>query len=140
MTPFSTSWVITMQEIVTSVGRVTGIMEEIAGASVEQSTGIDQVNKAVTQMDEVTQQNSALVEQAAAASESLLEQAESLMRNVSLFKLSRRATLSSVGNPANVKAIAESVNRRPHISETKPRALTHSLGVKNATDDEWVQF
>src|SRR5450830_1126924 len=129
-----------MQEIVTSVGRVTGIMEEIAGASVEQSTGIDQVNKAVTQMDEVTQQNSALVEQAAAASESLLEQAESLMRNVSVFKLSKRANLSSIGNSGNLKAIPESVSHRPHILETKPRALTQSSTLRNATDGEWVQF
>ncbi|WP_230675103.1 methyl-accepting chemotaxis protein, partial [Ralstonia solanacearum] len=65
----------TMEDIVTSIRRVTDIMGEIAAASSEQSSGIEQVNKAVTLMDEATQQNAALVEQAAAAAESLEEQA-----------------------------------------------------------------
>ncbi len=77
----------TMGEIVTSVKRVTDIMAEITAASVEQSSGIDQVNQAVTQMDEVTQQNAALVEQAAAAAESLEEQAQTLIESVSIFRL-----------------------------------------------------
>ncbi len=77
----------TMQEIVSSVQRVTDIMAEITAASVEQSAGIDQVNQAVTSMDEVTQQNAALVEEAAAAAESLVEQAESLINTVSAFNL-----------------------------------------------------
>lgn len=68
----------TMDEIVSSVKSVTDIMGEITAASVEQSSGIDQVNHAVNQMDSVTQQNAALVEQAAAAAESLEEQAEQL--------------------------------------------------------------
>jgi methyl-accepting chemotaxis protein len=78
----------TMHEIVSSVQRVTDIMAEITAASVEQSAGIDQVNQAVTSMDEVTQQNAALVEEAAAAAESLVEQASSLIDTVSAFKLS----------------------------------------------------
>ncbi len=77
----------TMDEIVSSVKRVADIIGEIAAASVEQSSGIDQVNSAVTQMDEVTQQNAALVEQAAAAAESLMEQAEEMNVAVSVFKL-----------------------------------------------------
>lgn len=78
----------TMQEIVTSVQSVTDIMGEIASASVEQSSGINQVNQAIASMDEVTQQNAALVEEAAAAAESLVVQASSLMTTVSSFKLS----------------------------------------------------
>ncbi len=77
----------TMDEIVTSVKRVTDIMSNIASASMEQSSGIDQVNKAITQMDEVTQQNAALVEEAAAAAESLEEQAGSLATTVAHFRL-----------------------------------------------------
>jgi methyl-accepting chemotaxis protein len=77
----------TMHEIVSSVQRVTDIMAEITAASLEQSAGIDQVNQAVTSMDEVTQQNAALVEEAAAAAESLVEQAESLIETVRAFKL-----------------------------------------------------
>jgi methyl-accepting chemotaxis protein len=77
----------TMDEIVTSVKRVTDIMSEITAASQEQSGGIEQVNTAITQMDEVTQQNAALVEQAAAAAESLEEQARALAQSVGTFKL-----------------------------------------------------
>ncbi|MEI2417607.1 methyl-accepting chemotaxis protein [Orrella sp. JC864] len=77
----------TMQEIVSSVKRVTDIMGEISAASQEQSTGIEQVNRAVAQMDEVTQQNAALVEEAAAAAASLQEQAARLAEAVSVFKL-----------------------------------------------------
>jgi len=82
----------TMQEIVNSVQRVTDIMGEIAAASIEQSAGIDQVNNAITSMDEVTQQNAALVEQAAAAAESLVDQAMGLMDTVNAFKLSEGST------------------------------------------------
>ncbi|QDJ51982.1 methyl-accepting chemotaxis protein [Bordetella hinzii] len=77
----------TMQEIVASVKRVTDIMGEISAASEEQSSGIEQVNRAVTQMDEVTQQNAALVEEAAAAAGSLQEQARQLAEAVAVFKL-----------------------------------------------------
>jgi methyl-accepting chemotaxis protein len=77
----------TMDEIVTSIRRVTDIMTEITAASVEQSAGIEQVNLTITQMDEVTQQNAALVEQAAAAAESLEEQAHNLSVSVSTFRM-----------------------------------------------------
>ena len=122
----------TMHEIVNSVGRVTGIMEEISVASTEQSTGIDQVNSAVAQMDEVTQQNAALVEQAAAASESLLDQADSLMRNVSMFKLNRHSGNGGVTNK---------VTQLSHSHQAKHTATTQSRGLRNGTtDSEWAQF
>ncbi len=78
----------TMEEIVTSVKRVTDIMAEISAASQEQSGGIEQVNQAVTQMDKITQQNAALVEQAAASAKSMEEQTAALSEMVSVFKLS----------------------------------------------------
>lgn len=77
----------TMQELLASVNRVTQIMRDISVASDEQSSGIDQVNTAVTQMDAVTQQNAALVEEAATAAESLREQARRLADAVSVFRL-----------------------------------------------------
>jgi len=77
----------TMNEVVASVRRVTDIVGEISAASTEQSTGIEEVNRAITQMDETTQQNAALVEEAAAAAQSLQEQATKLTRVVSVFKL-----------------------------------------------------
>jgi len=77
----------TMQEIVQGIGRVTDIMSEIASASAEQTTGIEQVNEAITQMDGVTQQNAALVEEAAAAASALQEQATTLAQLVSVFNV-----------------------------------------------------
>jgi len=82
-------------------------MGEIAAASIEQSAGIDQVNNAITSMDEVTQQNAALVEQAAAAAESLVDQAMGLMDTVSAFKLSggrlqNRPNLRTITQPARI--------------------------------------
>ncbi|HEY4316228.1 MAG TPA: methyl-accepting chemotaxis protein [Herbaspirillum sp.] len=78
---------VTMREIVESVKRVTDIMGEITAASQEQTAGIEQVNKAITQMDNVTQQNAALVEEAAAASEAMQVQAGNLAQAISVFKL-----------------------------------------------------
>jgi methyl-accepting chemotaxis protein len=86
----------TMEEIVTSIKRVTDIMSEITAASSEQSQGIEQVNTAITQMDEVTQQNAALVEEAAAAAESLEEQAQNLAVAVGTFKIDSHTIASSV--------------------------------------------
>lgn len=82
----------TMVEVVNSVRRVTDIVAEISSASQEQSQGIEQVNIAISQMDEVTQQNAALVEEAAAAAQSLQAQAENLTGTVSVFKLNRDDT------------------------------------------------
>lgn len=79
----------TMTEIVDSVKRVTGIINEITVASQQQSSGITQVHQAVTQMDESTQQNAALVEQAAAAAGSLEEQTGKLLQAISVFKFAR---------------------------------------------------
>jgi len=77
----------TMTEVVDSVRRVTDIVSEISAASTEQSTGIEEINRAITQMDEVTQQNAALVEQAAAAAHSLQDQSARLSQVISIFKL-----------------------------------------------------
>ena len=77
----------TMTQIVASVQQVTDFMSEIATASSEQSSGIDQVNIAVAQMEDTTQQNAARVEQAAAAAKSLEEQAHALTEAVSVFRL-----------------------------------------------------
>jgi methyl-accepting chemotaxis protein len=80
----------TMNEIVSSVQRVTDIIGEIAAAAAEQGQGIGQVNTAVVQLDSMTQQNAALVEQSAAAAESLKEQAERLQQVVSTFSVAAR--------------------------------------------------
>ena len=81
----------TMNDIVASVQRVSDIISEITAASSEQSVGIDEINRAIGQMDAVTQQNAALVEEAAAAAESMQDQAHKLAQIVSVFKLDHQA-------------------------------------------------
>ncbi|CAE6746429.1 methyl-accepting chemotaxis protein [Paraburkholderia haematera] len=77
-----------MSNVSASISRVTQMMAEISASSLEQSTGIEQVNQAVVQMDEMTQQNAALVEEAAAAAASLHQQTQQLKQAVSVFEIS----------------------------------------------------
>lgn len=100
-----------MQEVVASILRVNEIVGEITSASNEQSQGVDQINIAVTQMDQATQQNAALVEEMAAAATALTQQAAELIMSVDVFKLPQGATNTS--NPdrtslAQVRAISHS--------------------------------
>jgi methyl-accepting chemotaxis protein len=76
-----------MEEVVASVQRVALIMRDITAAGDEQSAGIEQVNRAVTEMDTATQQNAALVEEAASAADALKQQAAHLDKLVGVFKL-----------------------------------------------------
>jgi methyl-accepting chemotaxis protein len=76
-----------LNEIVASINKVAVVVAEIANASLEQSSGIEQINRALNQMDEVTQQNSALVEQNAATAKTLEEQARSMDQRVAAFRL-----------------------------------------------------
>jgi methyl-accepting chemotaxis protein len=95
----------TMDEVVSSIRRVTDIMGEISSASSEQSAGVAQVGEAVTQMDQVTQQNAALVEQMAAAASSLKSQANELVQTVAVFKLNA-GEHHPIGMKADVRAPA----------------------------------
>ncbi|ELX10644.1 methyl-accepting chemotaxis protein I [Janthinobacterium sp. HH01] len=114
----------TMNEIVASITRVTDIMSEITSASVEQSSGIEQVNTAIVQMDQVTQQNAALVEEAAAAAEAMQDQAARLSEVVSVFKL--QASGAPPARPApQRKAVAA-----PRPALKKPAKAS----------DEWETF
>ena len=114
----------TMQEIVDSVRRVTDIMTEITAASAEQTAGIEQINEAIAQMDQVTQQNAALVEEAAAASASMQEQAAKLTRAVSVFQVgtgSAAAAPAPAPAPRAVLARSGTPVRRPAVTGV-PRA------------------
>ncbi|HNZ56873.1 MAG TPA: methyl-accepting chemotaxis protein, partial [Methylophilaceae bacterium] len=128
----------TMQEIVTSVKRVSDIIGEIAAASQEQSAGIEQVNEAIMKMDDVTQQNTALVEEAAAAAESMLEQADELMNAVSVFQLDneaqpRHTTVERRSKPNPMRATAS-------LKPTPVKTVKVNT-VKTGTDDgEWEEF
>jgi len=93
-----------LKEIVESIRKVADIVADIAAASAEQSTGIDQINKALTQMDEVTQQNSALVEENAATAKTLEEQAEAMTQQVAFFHVDRGA--SKTTSKPNIRTAA----------------------------------
>ncbi|MEI7843710.1 MAG: methyl-accepting chemotaxis protein [Gallionellaceae bacterium] len=135
----------TMAEIVNAVKRVTDIMSEISAASAEQSQGIEQVNQAITQMDEVTQQNAALVEEAAAAAESLEEEAHSLARSVSVFKLDdsnqhRVAASHVVARPPVARAPVRHAApaKKSAAPAAKPKALPAKAGKPEG--EEWEEF
>lgn len=113
----------TMSEIVASIQRVTHIMADITAASQEQSSGIEQVNQAIMQMDETTQQNAALVEEAAAAAASLQQQAGNLAQVVSVFKLDSDSG-ASVGRAAKIVRIT------PHHKSPRPAGYLASAGRK----------
>jgi len=143
----------TMDEIVGSVKKVSDLIAEIAAASREQSSGIDQVNTAVAQMDQVVQQNASLVEEASAAAESMRDQAGSLLQTVSRFKLD--AQQQAAGNevdashapvhqalgPVTVPVPAPIRTRRPRAQSAPalapfgPRVVPVAKG-----NGEWTEF
>jgi aerotaxis receptor len=102
---------VVMQEVLEAVNRVTGLLSEISSASVEQSSGIGQVNDAVTHMDQVTQQNAALVERAATATGGLLEQGQKLMQALTIFKLKGHHATRAVAPAMPVKRSAKAVRK-----------------------------
>jgi methyl-accepting chemotaxis protein len=104
-----------LTEILSSIKQVADIVAEIASASNEQSTGIDQINKALTQMDEVTQQNSALVEENAASAKTLEHQSETMNQKVAFFKLDEQVESHAVKTPAPA-----AVTRAPAKREAAP--------------------
>ena len=126
----------TMDEIVTSVQRVTDIMAEISAASQEQSAGIDQVNQTVMQMDETTQQNAALVEEATAAARSMEDQANQLTEAVAVFRIAADTT----SKPA-AKAPATGITQRP---QQRLRPIVNSArggqAVRKMDDGDWQEF
>ncbi|MFZ6646846.1 methyl-accepting chemotaxis protein [Undibacterium sp. TJN25] len=122
----------TMQEIVASVRRVTDIMSQIADASYQQSVGVDQVNRTITDLDGVTQQNAALVEQAAAASGNLDEQAAKLSQAVSVFKFDRHlaSPRPKVLRPTHASERTGKENARPRATVIQlPAAGTKKTGL-----------
>ncbi|MDD2913977.1 MAG: methyl-accepting chemotaxis protein [Gallionella sp.] len=129
----------TMEEIVTAIKRVTDIMSEITAASVEQSAGIEQVNLAITQMDEVTQQNAALVEEAAAAAESLEEQAQNLSVSVGTFKVDSHSGSTAVARtPQHAVPVRKAASPAKVGSGKAP--ATKPQGKPHGDDGEWEEF
>jgi len=142
----------TMDEIVSSARRTTDIMNEIAAASEEQSTGIGQVNTAITQMDEVTQQNAALVEQASAAAQALAQQAQELRSAVSVFNVEggaprtaaeplKTALPVSRNSGSTAKARVQAQTARTRIAtRVEPVRAAVSGSVTTNDADNWQTF
>jgi methyl-accepting chemotaxis protein len=123
----------TLEEIVGAVKKVTDIVAEIAAASREQSSGIEQVNKAVMAMDETTQQNAALVEEASAASQAIVEQVQALNAMVSRYDVG--------GDAAPLVAKAEPVRKERRSKDrpwSKPAAVPAAGKAVEGAD--WSEF
>ncbi|WP_157212515.1 methyl-accepting chemotaxis protein [Herbaspirillum sp. CF444] len=132
----------TMEEVVSSVRRVTDIVGEITSAGQEQSDGIEQINLAITQMDETTQQNAALVEQAAAAAQSLQDQASHLAQVVGVFKLDERQL---IGEPpamtTSVRPTRDITPRPSTVGMTPARKLEgNKTNTPGGGDAHWQEF
>jgi len=136
-----------LTEIVDSIKRVAAIVADIAAASVEQSTGIDQVNTALSQMDEATQQNSALVEQSAAAAKTLEQHAGSMDQRVTYFKVAGGA------RGAGVQPVAIEQHKMSAAPKAKPAVQARTQAAPKrvamngsgraaaaAADTDWKEF
>jgi methyl-accepting chemotaxis protein-1 (serine sensor receptor) len=132
----------TMTEIVQAVKRVTDIMAEIAAASNEQGAGIEQVNGAITQMDEVTQQNAALVEEAAAAAEAMQEQAKELYSAVGIFRVvgGKEAALRLEEKLAGQRANRPATLHHSATAAAPARNARKLAKAKESGDGEWKEF
>ena len=158
----------TLEKIVASVKKVTDIVAEIAAASREQSSGIEQVNRAVMQMDELTQQNAALVEEATAASQAMVEQVRGLNEMLARFQVGVAelaapafAPTSQVSRAAEAAArsrmerrgtnrpwaarggAAKAVQRKPTVEPARTAVVARgngNVGTGDGGDSEWQEF
>ncbi len=138
----------TMQEIVASIKRVTDIMNEIMSATHEQTSGIEQINEAIMQMDDMTQQNAALVEEAAAAAGSLQNQANSLADVVSTFRLggaqavypTRAAALTGARSPARENILPLAKKAKAAAPNPGLKQIRRVANAKPSTDQDWEEF
>ena len=131
-------------QIVTAVKRVSDIVGEIAAAGNEQSAGIDQVNKAVMQLDELTQQNAALVEEASAASQSMAEQASTLSSTMQRFSLGGNDGAVALAAASRVSISDRAKTRRPATRRnpggTAVAALSAGPMATGTDGDTWEEF
>jgi len=134
----------TMEEVVTSVRRVADLIGDISMASQEQNNGIDHVNKAIAQMDQVTQQNAALVEEAAASAESMHQQAEELAQAVQVFKIdaSQSAPAASARAEPKLAAVVKAppAKRSPQAARNVPSVRSARALPPAAAADGWEEF
>jgi methyl-accepting chemotaxis protein len=131
----------TIQALVIDVKQVSDLMGSIAEASAEQSRGVQQVNKTVTEMDKVVQQNAAAVQQSASAAEAMRRQAEALVKAVSAFRIGESGVRPASGRLASPRA----PHSAPVLTHAKP---SNPPGAKKpavaaaavAASEEWEEF
>jgi methyl-accepting chemotaxis protein len=139
-----------LAEIVVRVKKVTDVMAEIASSSREQASGIEQVNKAITMMDDVTQQNAALVEEASAAAQALTEQASSLTQLIARYRVgempaaetAREAPSRAPAPSAGPQMERRSANR-PLMGKKRPAAsgpAPAQAAAAGSSDEQWKDF
>ena len=121
---------------------MTDIMADIQAASGEQSTGIEQINEAIVQMDQVTQQNAALVEQSAAASESMQDQARRLSEIVSVFRLERQhaALAAPAMAGANTPRVLAKPPTRPVKAPLRVSDASKNKAAASTATSDWEEF
>jgi methyl-accepting chemotaxis protein len=135
----------TMEEIVASVKRVTDIMGEITAASQEQTSGIEQINQAVSQMDQATQQNAALVEEASAASQAIVEQAQALNGMIARYDVGDEAQAGkplASGSSERRSAARPWTGKRTAPAAAAPKASAAQPALRKAAGDDaqWKEF
>lgn len=122
----------TLSEIVEAVARVSELITQIASSSIEQSTGINEINRSIATMDEMTQQNASLVEETSAASQSLKDEGKELLNLMNFFSTDK--------NIATFEASVSPLKPRSNISEMRQPKVVNS-GIKAREDgDEWEEF
>jgi methyl-accepting chemotaxis protein len=136
-----------LARIVEQVAKLNGVVTEIAASAQEQATGLNEVNMAVNQMDQVTQQNAAMVEQATAASHSLANEAEALANLVGEFQIGKTTDplserqmagkIVSLKEPSNATAIAQQPPARRSTAARAGNRFTSTAALKNQTWDEF---
>jgi methyl-accepting chemotaxis protein len=131
-----------LAEIVVRVKKVTDVMAEIASSSREQASGIEQVNKAITMMDDVTQQNAALVEEASAAAQALTEQASNLTQLISRYRVGEGAADEAQAPARPAPAVERRAPTRPMTGKKRPVAVPAAPARANgaAAAEEWKDF
>jgi len=130
---------VALTEIVNSVAQVGEIVAQIANASAEQTAGIDQVNQAVSQMDDITQQNAALAEQAAASSISMHDQSANMSKLLGFFKINSKAASSqSVKTAGYSKVLVAPVRATAKKPVSAPAMSSNKVNIDSS--DDWEEF
>ena len=130
----------TTEEIVTSVKRVTDLMEEISSATAEQSDGVQQAGEAVTQMDQVTQQNATLVQESASSSNNLRQRAQQLMELMATFQLGDVAQQTARQASDRALPAAASPSSRPSPQREASHRLPSADNRAQQRETEWEEF